>query len=386
MISTILSLAITEGVLRLEDYPPAPLVGWKWDHSPYRTQPDTAVNQIGLRGRPIHYGPDDFVVVLLGDSYVEAGAQLPEQQPERILERVLREEYGIANARVFSVASAGWGTDQEYVNLQNYFRRFRADLVLLWFTPNDFWENAYIDRSLSVKAGIFKPTFEINSAGTLQTHEILPETKIQLLWEKGVARLKGIDYQDWRLQRWLGVIPPANTEFPGEVPVCPPTVITQARMFEHEGEVAITVTSPEDIEHNRSHFSPYGKKPSEREKYQIRITQLLLRQVAAEAEANHAKFRFFYAYRPDIDALVSKVQCVRSILSGVSLAFDGADLIRPLDTQQLRPYRITFSLPPTARDLAISKDDVHLNDKGTTLVMQGLSQILLQQGLLRREM
>jgi len=382
LLALLIALGVTEAVLRVADYPAAPPIGWKWDESPHRDQPDTGTNQMGLRGQPIDYKPGDFVVVLLGDSQVEAGTSVPEQMPARMLERLLRQQYGISNARVFSIAGAGWGTDQEYTNLQEYFRHYRADLVLLWFTAvNDYWENGYLDRSTELTAGHFKPTFELDGAGVLRAHAIVPPTKLQLLLHKALARVAGVDYPNWRLQRWLRRIPPSSAERPGASPACPATVIEQKQMWTYAGNAPITVSTDEDFEHNRSHFSPWGKEPSEREKYQIRITRALLGQVAAETEAHGAQFRFFYPYRPDLDVVLSKVRCVRSILTGASAAIDAPDLLRPLDTAQLRPYRIAFSLAPD-HGITVSESDIHFNDKGDLLAMQALADSLMKQGVL----
>ena len=47
--------------------------------------------------------------------------------------------------KVFTIASAGWGEDQELVWLRKYFQEHRADLVLEWITPvNDLFERSAI--------------------------------------------------------------------------------------------------------------------------------------------------------------------------------------------------------------------------------------------------
>ena len=55
--------------------------------------------------------------------------------------------------------------------------------------------------------------------------------------------------------------------------------------------------------------------------------------------------------------------------------------MRPLDTPPLQPYRIVFALPP-GRDVAAGRDDIHHNDKGNQLALQGLAAVLAGQGLL----
>ena len=148
--SALLMLAVTEVILQVIDFPATPTPGWRWDESPYRSPAndgDKRTNQLGLRGGPIQYSKDDFVVVLLGDSQVEAGTQPWDKMPELLLHQALQQQLPSRSVKVFSVASAGWGTDQQLFWLNRYFEKYRADLVVNWLTPvNDYWENTFIDR------------------------------------------------------------------------------------------------------------------------------------------------------------------------------------------------------------------------------------------------
>ena len=104
---------------------------WDWKTSAYKDNAFNSdqVNEFGYRGQPIKYDDGDYIVLLLGDSFIEAGVQPQAVRPERILQFILR-EYGITNAKVFSIASAGWSVDQELIGLQAYFSRYRADAVI----------------------------------------------------------------------------------------------------------------------------------------------------------------------------------------------------------------------------------------------------------------
>jgi len=76
--------------------------GWRWSDSPYRTYLlDSGIrgknfwgpeetNQLGFRGRAISYDGDTNVVLLVGDSQVEAATSRFEEIPEVILERSLK--------------------------------------------------------------------------------------------------------------------------------------------------------------------------------------------------------------------------------------------------------------------------------------------------------
>src|SRR5204862_3380236 len=106
-------------------YVPPPLVsGWR------SLRPRAEQNQLGFRGRPIVYAPEDYVILLLGDSQVE-GYGLPfDAMPERVLESHL--DWQNQRTRVFSVGAGGYGQDQELLALEEYFGKYRANLVVVW--------------------------------------------------------------------------------------------------------------------------------------------------------------------------------------------------------------------------------------------------------------
>jgi hypothetical protein len=124
--SSALTLAAIEAALRLLDKPAWDFelrAGWKF----WNMSADRHFNELGYRGKPIHYTDRDIVIVLLGDSQVESDACPPGRMPEQSLERYL--DQVDARYRVFTVASIGYGTDQEYLALKGYFRKYRADAV-----------------------------------------------------------------------------------------------------------------------------------------------------------------------------------------------------------------------------------------------------------------
>src|SRR5262245_28487659 len=132
------SVAMAEIGLRLADYPKSVRSGWR---SPMRPG---EMNQLGFRGRPFEYTDDDVVVVILSDSQGEAAALPFESMPERTLERHLERLRPQKRFRVFTLGAGGYGQDQQLLVLREYFRRYRADLVLLWQTPtNDVVNNMF---------------------------------------------------------------------------------------------------------------------------------------------------------------------------------------------------------------------------------------------------
>ena len=79
--SILAALVIAEIVSRLLHMPHAPISGWR-----AIDVPEAEKNQLGFRGQRIDYHDDDFVIVLVGDSQVEAKACAFDWMPERRLQ------------------------------------------------------------------------------------------------------------------------------------------------------------------------------------------------------------------------------------------------------------------------------------------------------------
>ena len=155
LVSALLSIGVIEGCLQMAGRPSPVVSGWA------SCKADARTNRLGLRGRTIAYRDNDYVIVLLGDSQVEATACPFDGMPEARLEHHFeRSKGGGVDVRVFSVGAGGYGQDQQLLMLQQYFRRFRADLVVLWQSPsNDVWNNMFPTHW--PRNGRPKPTFRL---------------------------------------------------------------------------------------------------------------------------------------------------------------------------------------------------------------------------------
>jgi hypothetical protein len=388
-LSVCLFLFIAEVCLRGVDFPPEPVFGWKWRNSPYKSEAnllDTRVNELELRGRPINYEKDDFVIVLLGDSYTEAGSQPFEDMPEQILERLLRDKYHYEHVRVFSVASAGWGQDQQLIWLLNYFSRFRADLVLMWLTPiNDYWENGNVDRSVTPIAGPLKPTFK-PSANDLELAYPRSHTKIRLLLERAIARVqygREAGIEQFYTNRWLESLPASNLS-PVSSSTCPETEVDQYQLVSalQKGQTLTAVTD-ENLSEGRSHFSHFLYPHSLREAYQIEITHRLIERAKSFSEARGASFRAFYPKASDIDKALGLVKCVREKATGNYYASDFSDVTADLSSGALRESLLPIDIG-SDEPTVISARDWHLNRAGNLLAMDGVARQLIHKNLLYR--
>jgi hypothetical protein len=388
VITLLITVALVEAGLHLIDYPPAPEVGWRWEQSPYRAtfnENDQNTNQLGLRGRKIIYGNDDFVILLLGDSQVEAGFQASDKLPEILLETALTEQLHSKHIKVFSVASAGWGQDQQLIGLKQYFENYRADLVLLWTTPvNDYWENTFIDRSVTREAGKLKPTFRINVDKLDPVVPFRFEWKLRNLLGLAVGRGSGkrnFTLEQYYNDRWMATLPSPISAATAKAQ-CPALEILEKDLIESysAGSRSYTLVTDEDVENGRSHFSPFLKNMSERDRYSVAITHRLLQEIADSSRANGAQFRLFHPYRSDLDAAFREIKCVKTQANGQYFEFDGADWLRYLKQSSLKNQLLTLDII-RPHPINAMRGDWHLSYEGNRLVMEALANTLVKMGL-----
>ncbi len=391
----ILSLGLIELGLHLTDFPATPKSGWKWDESPYRgmmNQGDQRVNQLGLRGQAFDYQDDDFVVLLVGDSQTEAGTQLFEDMPEKLLESALRTQLNSDKVKVFSLASAGWGQDQQLIALRNYFQQHRANIVINWTTPvNDYWENTFIDRSITPEAGKLKPTFTTaNDQSTLETVIPAPfEWKLRTLLKlslSAAATGKKASIEQIHLDRWMKQIPAGYDGKTTPATHCPALEVKEQELIEAyvAGSRAYTLLTEEDVENGRSHFSPFLTTLTPRDHYAIRITHRLFRELAQLSEQHGAQFHILHTYRNDLDYAFREIRCVKNTRTQTVFEFDGSDWMRHLKASPLASQLITLDIN-SDHALNVSKGDWHFSKEGNQLAMQALAQKMAELQQLKME-
>lgn len=388
--SILVVLVAAEALLRVAADRLLPAWGWSWSESPYRGFPvEGQVGEFGLRGRPVDIREGDFVVVLVGDSYVEAGAQPLEDMPERLFEEMLRSRYGIASARVFSVASAGWGQDQQLLALRAWLARHRADVVIDWLTPvNDFWENTFVERSVTPQPGRLKPTYSLDAQGGLHGPRTRHSEVLLLdLLRRARAALRGGDAAQSlaaaEMHRWNARLPSARRPpaGPGE---CPAREVPQEDMIAavRAGAQALTILSPEDVSGARTHFAPWGVPPSPRESYQVALTRALLERMATLSREHGARFAAFYPRGSDIDRALGHVRCVREQASGHLYRVDLRDPLAPLNDPD-PGFPVLAPALASGEATTLSSGDWHLNRHGNLLALRGLAGALRGLGWLR---
>jgi hypothetical protein len=385
--ATLLTVLAAELVLRLVHTPPRIHSGWGWEESPRRQLAHfdhDAPNQLGTRGQRIAYGPNDYVVVLLGDSQAEAATSAPENMPERLLEAALSLRLH-RQVKVHTLAVSAWGQDQQLLALERYLRTYRADLVLLWPTPgNDFFENAWADRSVQVEAGHLKPTYRLGGDGSLEgpfyrTDGYYRNSAIlQLI---AMARQKGRPLEQTIFAEWESRLPAPYAI--GSVPAAAcaaATAIDQGDFYiqkaasEFAPDQHYLLLTAEDFPNSRSHFCPNMIDRSPRDSYLVRLTTALYARLKATAEAKGAGFLVFYPVRADIDQRSLLITCIQKYgLPGSAMPWSVDYAARLRETVPAENL-LLFDLP--GGDELRVPGDGHLSDLGNRRAMDLLASLL----------
>ncbi|MGH9884246.1 MAG: hypothetical protein ACREBE_01870, partial [bacterium] len=351
--SVLFSLALVEGVLRALDHPRTPPPGWRSE------APVGERNELGYRGQPMVRPDGAPVVVLLGDSQVEASGQPFAQLPEAWLQRALQERAGAAALRVFSVGARGYGTDQELLAIQEYLASRSASLVVLWETSNnDVWNNVFPTHQ--PWNGAPKPTFWLED-GRLRGPwpppvRPFPPWKVQaLLW-----RLSPPDLD----RRW------ERTRLPPAYDAAPVTGPPSAPVATLPPDLPVPLLKAEKTEHAilLTPRSPRGD-------YGVALTHALMLRLKQEVELHGTPFVVFStSSRPTVhDESVLEAGGRRYRLSSRQL-WDSLD--------QIHEGIDFLEVPVTVPD-ALESDHRHLNARGNQQVMDDLARVLVESGRLR---
>ncbi|RJR14840.1 MAG: hypothetical protein C4581_13235 [Nitrospiraceae bacterium] len=278
------ALMISETILQIIDFPKRPVSGWL---NCKKMSPDQC-NSLGFRGREIIYSPNDYVVLLVGDSEVYTAYFPYDQMPERLLERYLRKYRD--DVKVFTLGDMGYGQDQQYLALKKYYEKHRADLVLLMFTArNDIDNNLFPTSGQNNTA---KPTFWLDNGKLHGPTEdwmspVGPKIKIMLLWQYYFGESIG----KFRLEKWKKEVFPAPyqplSEYEGEI-----------NYSWHEAWKKYPNLVFQGIEFERVVFANQMTPRSELRQYGINLTRSLFSEMKKLVEANNGHLIIFKEERP----------------------------------------------------------------------------------------
>jgi hypothetical protein len=340
-------LLIAEVALRLLNTPEPAISGWRAQLSPQEQ------NQIGFRGQRIEYQDDDFVIVLLGDSFTEAEACAYEWMPERRLESYLNASG--KHVKVFSIGVAGYGQDQELLALGDYFEHFRADMVILWETPiNDVWNNIF-----PTMFGKPKPTYWLEngqlrgpSEGIGQPLRENSRFKLIQLWSQKFSPPRDL--------LWEKYYPPAYkpmTEFKGQVKD------DWQQLWDSSGAWRMT-----DIVSEKSPLAISLSPRSERMQYGLDLTRKLMQEIDGLTISHGAQF---VAFAPNIFLDDLRNDGVH-IFQGRYYRTSANQYKENLDYWN-QGFKF-FSIDVTVNQWRMGPENIHLNEHATDQVMKDLAR------------
>lgn len=361
VVTVLLGVLAMEVAFRIIDKPAPIISGWRGKDAP--------LNELGWRGRPIKYAPDDFVVVLVGDSQVECQICPPDETMDVILERALRVHN--PKARVVTLGAAGHGTDQEYLALQEYMARYRADLVISWVTIyNDIVDN--LARSAGGGYHRFhpKPSFWLEGDTLRGPTELIDAPvytgKLRILWQRA--------FEDFQTE-WNSRLPPQGGAREGA-----PTGMDRV------------VQTREAIEEQRSLWTILETPRPARMEYGIRLTRALLGRMRDLSAEHHARFVLMLEdnFSPASVEQARKIGWDMFLPGKTAVIGDGFRWILADDAQfqaNLRDVTAGFPtllVPIRTENPRISAFNNHFVMPANRQVMGDLAEMLAAQGLLAR--
>lgn len=314
-------------------------------------------NQLGFRGKPIQYDKDDFVIVLLGDSQVEAMACSYEWMPERRLEYYLRSKG--KKVSVFSVGAGAYGQDQELLGLEEYFKNYKADMVVLWLTPtNDVWNNMFPTNYPA--DGWPKPTFWLEQGElrgpTEQMNDLIRETprlRLGLLWQRW--------FHGSRDHEWESIFPPAYK--PMSAPDGPVN-----NDWQQWWDTNARSMQSENLGNEKTHLAVYLTPRSQRMQYGLDLTRKLEQEIEDVTQAQGGKFAIFAT---DVSSKEAKQMEGVHLLNGRYYRTSAAQY---QDNLEYLEKGFNFKeFPVTMEPWRVGPENPHLNEHATDQMMKDVA-------------
>lgn len=352
--SVLLILVLCEVVLQVfYDLTPA-TSGWRFQKNmPQET------NQMGFRGQPIEYTPDDFVVVLLGDSNVESIALDFPDMPEKRLQHYLVES-GFP-ATVISLGAGGYGQDQQLLVLEEYFRNYRADMVILWQTAsNDVWNNMFPTHWPA--NGWRKPTYRLEGGRLIGPNERMGRISSRIQLIALVQQILDNKDKDGKWEKYLPEPYAPLLTYDGPV----------SRKWQESWDANQRMMRHENLANEKSHLALKLAPRSPRTEYGLRLTHRLLEEIEQLALANGAGFAIFSPGRPPRRSDNREIVCLLNNRYYRISSGQFEDNIRYMNNG-FRWLRV----PVTVKNWRVSPADGHYNALATDQIMRTLAGLLL---------
>jgi hypothetical protein len=282
-----------------------------------------------------------------------------DEMPERLLEKSI--DSPTQKIKVFSLGTGGYGQDQELLALQEYFQKYRADLVVLWQTPaNDIWNNLFKTHMGNRNP---KPTFWIDGAGNLSGPSETLEQPLGNSPIVAVALWQRAFGLSWRDKTWESHLP--EPYVPMDHYDGPVRTEWQERWSTNFGGMR-----DENLATEKSHLAGFLKPRSKRLVYGLDLTRALTLRIRGLVNANHAKLVTFQAYDPAFAAEDDQVYVLNKkyyLVSQRQFMENWSYVNRDIDTEMV---------PIAEKDWRVGPEDGHLNMQATKQVMRDLAERL----------
>ncbi len=303
----------------------------------------------------------------MGDSQVESASNPLEEMPERLLEMELGRDIG--NVKVFSIGTAGYGQDLELLALEEYYAKFRADAVILWFTLyNDIWNNVFPTHNLDGSNSGPKPTYRLDQGRLIGPTE--PLRGVIDRWKTRALIRTALGYN--RDDAWEKYLPPAYSP-----------------LESWEGKATRsgrTRTIRENPVREKSHLAPLLTPASPRMEYGIELTRALLLKIKERVESKGGVFLTILPEPPYRNYLDSELPTIRTIAE----TYYQGDQVYEWQGKFYKTSKAQaeenlskimkdvpfYRFPVDLEDCTLSSTDFHFNTSANQAAMSELAAIL----------
>ncbi len=354
VVLSLLFSTLLAGIILQIFYTVPPLIsGWR------PNVPENEQNQLGYRGHPIEYSEDDYVVLLVGDSQVEAFACDYESMPDQRLQHYLNSQLK-KNVKVFTIGASGYGQDQEYLALKRYYKTYRADMVIIWLTPrNDVWNNMFPTHWAT--NGYPKPTFRLEN-GELRgpSEEMGQEIKFSSIKLIAIFQRLFLD-RDGEWEKYLPEPYTPLSEYKGPV----------SQDWQKRWDSNIGLMRYENLDNEKSHLAISLTPRSKRMQYGLQLTKRLLRKIAVLVKAHNGKFVIFRTAESSEGAGVFSSGVTVHILNGKFYMTSQKQFEE--NVEYITNGFTSYVIPITVKGWRVSPTDSHLNERANDQVMRDLA-------------
>jgi hypothetical protein len=283
--------------------------------------------------------------------------------PEQRLQFYLNS--GGKKVKVFSLGGPATGQDQQLLSLREYYQKFRAELIVLWFTPaNDVWNNTFPSSIPDDRTP--KPTFWLENGQLRGPTELTgqpiretPSPRLMRLWRKVFPRS--------REKEWAQTIlpPPYSplTKYDGHV----------ADDWQKRMDMLPDYLRYENFDSDKNDRAMGLTPRSPRVQYGLDLTRSLLQEMQRVAASHGAQFVIFMAgANPDTaTGRGTGSDEVVHVLNGKYYKTSETQYAENLNylTQGFNSYIIPITVEPSI----VGPEDAHLNEHATDQVIKDLA-------------